>query len=141
MFDNIGGKIKILAQIFVWIGIIASVILGFILCTTDVEWLGVICVFIGPLLCWISSMTLYGFGELIEKTCKIEKILSNEKEVIKTTKTKDKEISYIQKESPKLHTCELCEKETNTLFTISLHGEDTDVCQECFATYLNADEN
>ena len=73
MFDNIGGKIKILAQIFVWIGIIASVILGIILCNTDVEWLGVICIFLGPILCWISSMTLYGFGELIENSLEINK--------------------------------------------------------------------
>ena len=76
MFDNIGGKIKILAQIFVWIGIIASVILGIILCNTDVEWLGVICIFLGPILCWISSMTLYGFGELIENSLEIKNSVS-----------------------------------------------------------------
>ena len=136
MFDNIGGKIKILAQIITWLETIAFVIFGIIVTTESA--IGVVILIGGPIFSWVSSMILYGFGELIEKTCKIADAVSKEKEYV--IETEDEVISCTKKESPMLHSCELCEKKTNTLFTISLHGEDTDVCQECFETYVNADQ-
>lgn len=70
MFDNIGGKIKSLAQVVCWIGIIASVICGFILIGTDEDLilLGLLIMVIGSLISWVSSFALYGFGQLIENT-------------------------------------------------------------------------
>ena len=69
MFDNIGEKIKALAKVSCWIGIIIFVILGFFIASIDEEFviLGIIIIVVGALICWISSFTLYGFGEIIEQ--------------------------------------------------------------------------
>ena len=71
-FNNIGRKIKTLAKVITWIGITASVIYGIV-----VVWLsnspifiiqGLIVMIVGSLISWLSSMALYGFGQLIENT-------------------------------------------------------------------------
>ena len=78
MFENIGAKIKKLAKVLCWIGIIGSVIFGIIMISTasalsryssDVTAgvLGGIAVIVfGSLFSWIGSFFTYGFGELIE---------------------------------------------------------------------------
>ena len=80
MFDNIGKKIKSLASILCWVGIIAYVIAAIIMIAIGVDEyedgltaFGVILLFVGPLMSWISSFFMYGFGELIDKACDIEK--------------------------------------------------------------------
>ena len=76
MFDNIGKKIKALTKISCWIGIFASLITGFIFLSIDEELfliIGLPIMIGGPLLFWISSFFMYGFGELIDKACDIEK--------------------------------------------------------------------
>ena len=77
MFDNIGGKIKTLAQVVCWIGIITSIIYGIVLMGTDDDliFLGFIVMVVGALLSWVSSFTLFGFGEIIEDTKLIRKVL------------------------------------------------------------------
>ena len=77
MYDNIGGKIKGLAKVICVIGIIVSVIAGLNVFSDNEqdEFLGVLYFIIGPLLSWIGSFCLYGFGELIEKTSNIEQIV------------------------------------------------------------------
>ena len=82
MFDNIGKKIKTLAKVLVWIGIIAALVLGivFLVISGDVHgsakstfvFSGLIFLIAGPFLCWISCFFIYGFGELIDKTCDIQ---------------------------------------------------------------------
>lgn len=64
MFDNIGGKIKVLAQVVCWIGITISVIFGLI----SFENGGIVVIILGSLFSWIGSFTLYGFGQLIENS-------------------------------------------------------------------------
>ena len=64
MFDNIGGKIKTVAKVFCWIGIIASIMLGVMLPFTAEVVFAIIIV--GCLGSWVGSFVLYGFGELIE---------------------------------------------------------------------------
>ena len=86
MYNNIGAKIKVLAQVIAWIGIIGSMIAGviymrgFVMITQDsggealvgvLEGFGIMIG--GFLLSWISSWFMYGFGELIEKTTEIAK--------------------------------------------------------------------
>lgn len=73
MFSNIGGKIKTLAQVVTWVGIIASVITGLILVSEDDDLIliGLLVMVAGSLTFWISSFLLYGFGELIVKTTEI----------------------------------------------------------------------
>ena len=79
MYNNIGVKIKVLARIIAWIGIIGSIITGWNLSVEYSGYYGAedkvaigLSVFLGgPLLSWISSCFIYGFGELIEKTTEI----------------------------------------------------------------------
>lgn len=73
MYDNIGGKIKELAKIGTIIGIILSVIVGILLITLVNSIIGIVLVFVLPIAFWISSFPLYGFGELIDKVCNMEK--------------------------------------------------------------------
>ncbi len=73
MFGNIGGKIKSLAQVITWLGIIGCVIWGFVLMATDEDLIsaGLMIASLGSLISWVSSFVLYGFGQLIENTDKL----------------------------------------------------------------------
>ncbi len=79
MFNNVGKKIKLLAKAICWIGIIVSIIAAIVMfIVSDGGWYvgfvfaGVIILVVGPLLSWIGSFFMYGFGELIDKICDIE---------------------------------------------------------------------
>ena len=73
MYENIGKKIKVLAQAIFILESIAAVITGIVL-WIDIEegWCAIV-LFGGPVVAWISSWLLYGFGELIDKVCDIER--------------------------------------------------------------------
>ena len=73
MFENIGKKIKKLAQFYTGIGIVVSIILGIITATIDPEMglFGLILVIVGSIASWLSSLVLYGFGQLVDNTDKI----------------------------------------------------------------------
>ncbi len=73
MYDNIGGKIKGLAKAIFIVEAIAAVITGIALMASDEDMIpiGLLVMVVGPLVAWISSWLLYGFGELIDKTCDI----------------------------------------------------------------------
>jgi hypothetical protein len=80
MYNNIGEKIKVLAQVIAWIGIIGNVIAGFILIAQGADsyngseaLIGVGILIGGSLISWIFSWFMYGFGELIVKTTEIAK--------------------------------------------------------------------
>lgn len=72
MFNNMGRKIKVLAKILCWIGIIASAVFGFLFGTKDDETLsliiGIAIIIFGTLFSWIGSFLLYGFGQLVENS-------------------------------------------------------------------------
>ena len=71
MFNNIGEKIKVVAQFITWLGIIASVLICLVLASTGGdESIGLGCVFliVGCIGSWLSSLLLYGFGQLIENS-------------------------------------------------------------------------
>ena len=101
LFDNIARKIKSVAVIDCILGTILSVIAGLVLIFQSDRYnptatTGFIILVAGPLLFWISSFTLYGFGELIEKTCennalllRIEKSQIKESDDPKTTSDKN----------------------------------------------------
>ncbi len=107
MFTNIGGKIRVLAMVLCWIGIIAFVIIGISMLSnaanlekeleeaerlsrgsyyrstnlsssidsssiSTIRTTAWILLIVGPLVSWISSFVLYGFGELIERTSDID---------------------------------------------------------------------
>ena len=70
MFNNVGGKIKAVAATITWIGIGISVLLGLItmLASSRMLLTGILTILIGSLVSWVSSLTLYGFGQLIENS-------------------------------------------------------------------------
>ncbi len=63
MYDNVGSKLKTLAQISAICGIVGSVICGFI---SGNFLLGLLIIVVGSLVSWLSSLTLYAFGEMHE---------------------------------------------------------------------------
>lgn len=85
MFNNIGGKIKTLAKVICWIGIICSCIVGLNMMSrstyldwageqhTDASYLiyGLLIAAAGSFVSWLSTLTLYGFGQLIENSDKL----------------------------------------------------------------------
>ena len=74
MFNFIGGKIKALAKVVCWLGIIGSVITGIGMMASSRESeiiLGILVIILGSLISWIGSFFTYGFGELIETADRI----------------------------------------------------------------------
>ncbi len=93
MFEDIGAKIKIVSKVFCWIFIILSVIAAFVMFSkagesyrTEDFYIGMGWVFliVFPLSSWLTSLFVYGFGELIEKTTEIAKNTRNG-DLIKST--------------------------------------------------------
>lgn len=73
MFENIGKKIKNLASIITWIGILLSVVVGIIIIVLDdsLVAVGLIVIVAGFVSSWISSFLLYGFGQLVDNSDKL----------------------------------------------------------------------
>ena len=67
MYDNIGGKIKGLAKATFIVEAIAAIIVGISLWVETEEWWCALILFCGPIVAWVSSWLLYGFGEIIDK--------------------------------------------------------------------------
>ena len=90
MWSNIGHKIQVLAKVICWIGIVLSVIAGIAIIaggsavrsygytynTGSTTLTGILVIVLGALGSWLGSLTLYGFGELIERTVSIDDKLS-----------------------------------------------------------------
>ena len=91
MFNNIGGKIKVLAKILCGVGIALSIIAGVIMMVSGNVTVnynaynsysapapvngvvaGLITIVVGSLLSWVGSFFAYGFGQLIENTDRIK---------------------------------------------------------------------
>lgn len=87
MFENIGGKIKGLAKIICWIGIIISVLFGIRL-MGQAGVVGIFYMAIGALLSWVGSFVLYGFGDLVESANIICNLLVSKGEQVEHQKTK-----------------------------------------------------
>ena len=79
MFDNIGRKIKNLAELVTMLGIAFSVIGGFIICCIDEHLIlpGLMVGAAGCFVSWLSSLWMYAFGQQVESTENIEKMLKN----------------------------------------------------------------
>lgn len=84
MFDNIGSKIKSLATIVCIVGIVASCLTGLVMMFMSGELgfgifiVGLLIAAIGSLASWVGSFAVYGFGELIDNTTEIRKVLKGE---------------------------------------------------------------
>lgn len=86
MFKNIGNKIKGLAKVFYWIGVVVYSLAGVgaaiaAIATSDGEIViilasligGAACVGLGILISWLSTMMLYAYGELVQQTIETAK--------------------------------------------------------------------
>ena len=79
MYDNIGRKIKVLARtifvILTVLTVIAGIIYFFIANKSGNEFfyfIGILYIILGPVCAWASTLTLCGFGEIIDKLTDIE---------------------------------------------------------------------
>lgn len=100
MYDNIGGKIKGLAKATFIVEAIAAVITGIALMASDEDMIpvGLLVMVVGPIVTWVSSWLLYGFGELVDKACDIERnTRGGERKSEAQTKINEKRISKIEK--------------------------------------------
>lgn len=82
MFKNIGKKIKVLAQVFTWLGILAFLALGIFIAFLGfmneeamIILLGIIIAVIGFFVSWIGSFILYAFGEIADSTEQTKKLI------------------------------------------------------------------
>ena len=75
MFKNIGEKMKTLAKVICWMGIIASVIGGVSMmvdCATEITvLLGLLIIELGSMISWVSSLGVYALGEIVLKLTEI----------------------------------------------------------------------
>ncbi len=68
MFENIGSKIKKLAEVLCIINAIATAIAGIVMTALTQNGVFLLLMIVGPLLAWVSSSFMYGLGELIENS-------------------------------------------------------------------------
>ncbi len=76
MYDNIGGKLKSWAKILLVLGAVGFLLIGIALCILETRLMiicGIVVMIVGIPISCVGSMVLYGFGELIEKACEIER--------------------------------------------------------------------
>ena len=67
MYQNIGSKIQAVAVATFVLGAIATIILGFVLLADDATMVfGLLSLFGGPIVAWISSWFMFAFGQLVE---------------------------------------------------------------------------
>lgn len=71
MFENIGRKIKVLAQVVFWVGVIGSCVAGLAVLAKMESAIGLLIMLGGGATALISGWLAYGFGELIDKTTEI----------------------------------------------------------------------
>ena len=77
MYNDVGKKIKALMETLLMIGIVLSVVGGIVVMTIsdDLIVVGLLIVIVGSLASWIACIFAYAFGELVDRTCNIEKLL------------------------------------------------------------------
>ena len=102
MYENIGVKIKGWAKASFIVEAIASVITGIALWIDTEEWWCALILFCGPILAWVSSWLIYGFGEIIDKLREIELNTRGGQSKIKIKETAEKaekeEVEHMQRE-------------------------------------------
>jgi hypothetical protein len=71
-FNNIGKKIKTMAKIIFYLLSVLFLFYGILLIIkTDNDILGLLWLILGPIISWISSFVLYGFGQLVDNSDKL----------------------------------------------------------------------
>lgn len=78
MYNDIGKQIKKLTKFMTVLFIVISVIVGFVFFALKQYLFGVEFILVMPILLCINSLIMYGFGELIDKVCDIERNTRND---------------------------------------------------------------
>ncbi len=71
MYSNLGEKIKVISIVFMTLEILACLIAGLSLIGSDFSFMrtiGLVILFVGPIVCWLISVFLCGFGQLIQNS-------------------------------------------------------------------------
>lgn len=76
MFENIGSKLMGLAKTIFVLLLIAAIVGGIALSAINTA-LSIIVIILGLIMAWISVLTLYGFGRLIDDTSAIREAMSS----------------------------------------------------------------
>ena len=84
LYVNIGGKIKTLAKWSFIIEAIGAIIAGIVMIFTDSTLIlyGLLTLFFGPIVAWVSTWILYGFGDLVDKAGDITSLLYGLEETV-----------------------------------------------------------
>jgi len=74
MFDNVGNKIKDVAELFCWLGILCSILLGLgLILSLNVSiigiFIGIVVIIVGSFMSWVGSLITYGIGEMVQNSC------------------------------------------------------------------------
>lgn len=141
MFENIGNKIKSVAKAICILFIIYFVIIGLIQMTHHAFWGGLITMVGGSLIAWLSTLTLYGFGELIEDTKAIKLSLSKTENSLKEVSENTAPPSKPMPTGWGLGKCELCDKTDVLVCDAKIVDEMgtryRKACKECFKNNRN----
>ena len=103
LYENIGGKIKNWAKWIFIVEAIGAVITGIVLLATDDDLIfaGLLTLFCGPIIAWVSSWVLYAFGELVEDIHamrnKYYPIAEDQTTTSKPTASKSNEVHEVEK--------------------------------------------
>lgn len=125
MYNNIGGKIKNLAELIAIFGIIGFVIAGLVVMANAGFLAGLLMAGLGALGSWIGSFTLYGFGELIENT----KIIAENFRKPNPKAKKSNKTASTTKQPPKE---EILEEDFETSEDDTpVDGENSWLCKKC----------
>ncbi len=152
-YDNVGGKIKGLAKVIFGLEAFSAVIAGILIIAydDDLAAFGIIFIFIGILLSWISSLVLYGFGELIEKTVKNEENTRTIAELLRESNNKPtaqiiasavrgpQTTSPTANTSPVTSTARIITTQNNTIICSACKCEQPtgrQVCWHCGASFV-----
>ncbi|MBQ9867741.1 MAG: hypothetical protein IJM34_12055 [Lachnospiraceae bacterium] len=87
MFDEVGSKIKTVAKISCWIGIVSAIFIGFLVMSFINDFIdgigrdenslgtivGLVIIVVGSFVSWLLSLCVYGFGELVDNSSIIAK--------------------------------------------------------------------
>ena len=66
MYSDVGKKIKTLATVCAWVGVVTSLILGLTLVVADFVLLSLIVIACGCVYAWLGYLALYAFGEITD---------------------------------------------------------------------------
>ena len=80
MYNNCGAKIKGIVSVIAGLGMVASIVVGLIVLVSNIDYGGLIA---GPLIAaggclgsWLGGLMLAAFGEMVENTYEIRKMLT-----------------------------------------------------------------